>query len=300
MNINTKKVIFIVGATAVGKTDLSINLAEELKTEIISCDSRQFYKELLIGAAPPSKEQLSTIKHHFIHNLSITEEYNAGLFEEDAIKIITEIHKNKETIIAVGGSGLYIDAICKGFDKIPKPPIEIRKKTNNLFKEKGIKWLQKEVKKVDPIFYKDCDQNNTQRLIRALEVFYFTNNPISSFKNNKPKKRPFKIIKIGLHLQRDLLYKKINTRVEKMINMGLAKEAKNLLKHQNCNALNTVGYKEFFDFYNKKITFEECIENIKKNTRRFAKRQMTWFRKDNTIKWFNPEQIKEIKATIEL
>jgi len=300
MNINTKKVIFIVGATAVGKTDLSINLAKELKTEIISCDSRQFYKELLIGAAPPSKEQLSTIKHHFIHNLSITEEYNAGLFEKDAINLITTIHKKKNTIIAVGGSGLYIDAICKGFDKIPNPPIEIRKKINNLFKKKGIKWLQKEIKKLDPIFYKDCDQNNAQRLIRALEVFYFTNNPISSFKNNKPKKRPFKIIKIGLNINRDLLYNKINTRVEEMINMGLAKEAKYLLKHQNYNALNTVGYKEMFDFYNKKISWQECVENIKKNTRRFAKRQITWFKRDNTIKWFDPKEIKDIKAFIEL
>lgn len=300
MNINTKKVIFIVGATAVGKTDLSINLAKELKTEIISCDSRQFYKELLIGAAPPSKEQLSTIKHHFIHNLSITEEYNAGLFEKDAINLITTIHKKKNTIIAVGGSGLYIDAICKGFDKIPNPPIEIRKKINNLFKKKGIKWLQKEIKKLDPIFYKDCDQNNAQRLIRALEVFYFTNNPISSFKNNKPKKRPFKIIKIGLNINRDLLYNKINTRVEEMINMGLAKEAKYLLKHQNYNALNTVGYKEMFDFYNKKISWQECVENIKKNTRRFAKRQITWFKRDHTIKWFDPKEIKDIKAFIEL
>ena len=295
---STKKVIIIVGPTAIGKTALSIDIAKRLNTEIISCDSRQFYKELLIGAAPPSQKELAQIKHHFIHNLSIANDYNAGAFELDAMVKIEQLHKTKDTIIIVGGSGLYINAICKGFDNIPNIPNNIREELNNQFSQKGITWLQEEVKKVDPAFFESCDTQNPQRLLRALEVYKATGENLSSFKSETAKLRPFEIIKIGLKMDRELLYERIDTRVDKMIEKGLLKEVESLLPFQNKNALQTVGYKEIFSFYNNESTLEQAVENIKKNSRRFAKRQLTWFRKDKDIKWFEPYQIKEINKFI--
>ena len=300
MKKNTKKIIIISGPTAIGKTSLSIELANALNTEIISCDSRQFYKELKIGSAPPKSEELVTVKHHFIHHLSIKEDYNAGKFEMDAIKKIKELHKTKDTIIVVGGSGLYIDAICKGFDKMPIISPQLRIKLNSKLNAQGIVWLQKEVKKVDPNFYANCDQKNPQRLLRALEVFKTSGKKFSSYKSASPKKRPFEITKIGLTSQREILYKKINTRVDKMLEDGLLEEVESLIPFQHKNALQTVGYKEIFSFYNNDYTLEETVENIKQNTRRFAKRQLTWFRKDKNITWFEPHQISEIKTFIGL
>ena len=301
MNMNstkTKRVILIVGPTAIGKTALSINIAKKLNTEIISCDSRQFYKELLIGAAPPSQKELTQIKHHFIHNLSVANNYNAGAFELDAMVKIEQLHKTKDTIIIVGGSGLYINAICKGFDKIPEIPDNIRRKINTQFKQKGITWLQEEVKKIDSAFFESCDTQNPQRLLRALEVYKATGENLSSFKSETAKIRPFEIIKIGLTMDRELLYKRIDTRVDKMIEKGLLKEVESLLPFQNKNALQTVGYKEIFSFYNNESTLEQAVENIKKNTRRFAKRQLTWFRKDKDIKWFELHELDEINKFI--
>ncbi len=293
-----KYLLVIVGPTAIGKTDISIKIAKQLNTEIISCDSRQFYKELLIGSAPPSKKQLSTIKHHFIHNKSINEDYSAGIFENDAINTIQDIHKKNKSVIAVGGSGLYIDALCNGFNKIPIIPDNIRQKTIIKFEQNGLLWLQEEVKKIDPFFFNNCDKKNPRRLLRALETYYATGEKLSSLRTKTLKKRPFKIIKIGLEIKRDILYQKINLRVDQMIKNGLLDEVKSLIPFKNNNALNTVGYKEIFDFYNKKHTLEESIENIKKNTRRLAKRQITWFKKDQTIKWFHPNQINEINDFI--
>ena len=299
MNMNsTKKVIIIVGPTAIGKTALSINIAKRLNTEIISCDSRQFYKELLIGAAPPSQKELAQVKHHFIHNLSVANDYNAGAFELDAMARIEQLHKTKDTIIIVGGSGLYINAVCKGFDKIPKIPNNIRKELNNQFNQKGITWLQEEVKKIDPISFESCDIQNHQRLLRALEIYKATGENLSSFKSETAKIRPCKIIKIGLTLDRALLYERIDARADKMLENGLLEEVESLLPFQNKNALQTVGYKEIFSFYNNECTLEQAIANIKQNTRRFAKRQLTWFRKDKDIKWFEPYQIKEINKFI--
>ena len=295
-----KNIIFIIGPTAVGKTDLSIDLAEKLKTEIISCDSRQIYKELLIGTAPPNKKQLSTIKHHFIQEISIKDYYNAGKFEVEVIKKINLLHKNRNTIIIVGGSGLYVDAICKGFDKIPETSKSLRKKLNKEVNEKGIVWLEKEVQKIDPKFYLSCDKKNPQRLLRALEVYLETGMKISSLKTRKKKKRPFNIIKIGLNINRDILYERINKRVDNMIEAGLVDEVANLIKHKHYNALQTVGYKEIFQFLNHDIKLDQAIIDIKKNTRRFAKRQLTWFRKDEEIKWFNPKDLKEIEQFIGL
>ena len=300
MKKNTKKIIIIVGPTAIGKTKLSIDLANALNTEIISCDSRQFYKELKIGSAPPTSKELETAKHHFIQHLSVTKDYNAGEFEINAIAKIKEIHKTKDTIIIVGGSGLYVDAICKGFDKMPEVHDQMRIKLNSKLKEKGMEWLQKEVRKVDPYFYASCDQQNPQRLLRALEVFIATGQPFSSYKSAKPKDRPFKIIKIGLNIEREILYKKINLRVDRMLENGLLEEVESLIPFQSKNALQTVGYKEIFAFYNNKITLEKAVENIKQNTRRFAKRQITWFRKDKNTTWFKPDQINEIRTFIGL
>ncbi|MEC9209126.1 MAG: tRNA (adenosine(37)-N6)-dimethylallyltransferase MiaA [Bacteroidota bacterium] len=298
MNLNTKKVIFIVGPTAIGKTGLSIELAKTLNTEIISCDSRQFYKELKIGSAPPSKKELSEVKHHFIHNLSVKDDYNAGQFEIDAIKIIKELHQTNDTIIVVGGSGLYVDAICKGFDKIPKIPKQIREEVTFKYHNKGLDWLQKKVKMIDPELYSNYDTNNPQRLLRALEVFQETGKKLSSFKSNKIKVRPFEIIKIGLNIERNILYERINKRVDIMMGDGLLEEVNSLLNFQGINSLQTVGYKEIFAFLNNECTLQKAVENIKQNTRRFAKRQLTWFRKDKEIKWFKPHQAIEIKKLI--
>lgn len=298
MNLNTKKIIFIVGPTAVGKTKLSIKLAKKLKTEIISCDSRQFYKELKIGTAAPNKKEVSEIKHHFIHNRRVTDDYNAGKFEIDAIKLIEKLHQIHDTIIAVGGSGLYIDAICKGFDRIPSISKKIRTKATYEYEKKGLNWLQKKIKNIDPELYSNYDIHNPQRLLRALEVFLETGKKLSSFKSYKIKPRPFKIIKIGLNIERNILYDRINKRVDSMIKDGLVKEASSLFKLKDINALQTVGYKEIFAFLNNEYTLETAIKNIKKNTRRFAKRQLTWFRKDEDIKWFTPNQAKEIQKLI--
>ena len=295
-----KKIIFIVGPTGIGKTALSINLAKQLKTEIISCDSRQFYKELLIGTAPPNAKQLNEVKHHFIHNISIKKKYNAGKFENDVIQLITKLHKKKDVIIAVGGSGLYIDAICKGLDHIPEISDNIRKELSHEFKLKGREWLRNEVKKIDPEYYNTCDKENNQRLLRALEVFRETQQPISIFRKKGIKRRQFKIIKIGLNTKREKLYKRINIRVKNMIKEGLLEEVYTLIPYQNLNALQTVGYKELFAFYRNQTTLTEAIENIKRNSRRFAKRQITWFRRDKDIVWFEPNQLKKIQDFIGL
>ena len=260
----TKKLFVILGPTASGKTSLSIRLASILKTEIISCDSRQFYKELKIGSAPPSAEELKKIKHHFIQHLSVKDNYNIGKYEEDAINKISSLFKKYNNLILVGGSGLYTDAICNGLDDIPQTPQKIRDRINNEFLEKGINWLQKKVKEIDIDFYQKSDTNNPQRLKRCLEIHANTGKKISSFYNKEKTKRDFKIIKIGITTDREILYDRINKRVDQMIKNGLVDEAKGLLQYQKFNALNTVGYKELFDFFNKKSDKETAIKEIKK------------------------------------
>ena len=295
----TKKLIVLLGPTASGKTSLSIEIAQKLNTEILSCDSRQFYKELKIGAAPPSKEELAIVKHHFIHHLSIDENYSIGQFEKDAIKKITELFKAHNYLLLVGGSGLYIDAICNGIDKIPNISNNVREKINNEYKKNGITWLQEKIKKIDPDFYKSADINNPQRLKRCYEVFHQTGKRFSTFHKKEKKKRNFEIIKIGIKTDREQLYKKINTRVDKMIKNGLVNEAELLKKFRKKNALNTVGYKELFNYFDQNIELDIAIEEIKKNTRRLAKRQLTWFRKDKNIHWYlKSEKNKIIKAIL--
>ena len=292
--MKTKTLIIILGPTAIGKTSISIKLAKHYNTQIISADSRQFYKELKIGAAPPSKEELSEVQHHFIHNLSVNEDYNVGKFEEDALRKIEELLKEKEKIIMVGGSGLYIDAICKGFDKMPDTSKEIRNKVISLYKEKGIKFLQSELKENDPIYFNEVDIQNPQRLMRALEVIYSTGKPFSNFRKEQVKKRSFNIVKIGLDMNREDLYKRINKRVDIMIENGLLNEVESLLNHRNKNSLQTVGYKELFEYLDGKYSQEEAIDMIKQNTRRFAKRQISWFKRDETITYFSTSKIKKI------
>jgi tRNA dimethylallyltransferase len=289
-----KKLFIILGPTASGKTALSILLAEKLSTEILSCDSRQFYKELKIGAAPPSKKQLQKIKHHFIQHLSIKDNYNTGQYEEDAIKKISSLFKTYDNLILVGGSGLYIDVICNGLDNIPKTPKEIRDRINNEFTEKGITWLQEKIKHIDLNFYQKSDINNPQRLKRCLEVYQNTGEKLSSFYKKEKIKRDFKIIKIGISTERENLYNRINKRVDQMVINGLIDEAKKLFQFHKFNALNTVGYKELFDFFDNKLDKETAIEEIKKNSRRLSKRQMTWFKRDKQINWFKIGQENEI------
>ena len=298
--MSQKRIIVIVGPTGIGKTDLSIKLAQHLKTEIISFDSRQFFKELKIGTAPPCEDQLKLIQHHFIHNLSINDEYNVGLYEKDAMKKINELHKKYDDIILVGGSGLYIKAIVEGIDYIPNIPKKIRTAIQKKFEEKGLQWLQNKVKKIDSKFYSNCDTKNPRRLIRALEVYTHSKVQLSSFHKKRKKDRSFKTLKIGLKTSREFLYKKLEIRVDNMIKNGLVKEVISLSKYQNNNALKTVGYKEIFDFQKNKYTLEEAINKIKINSKRYAKRQITWFNSDKSINWFYIDEIEKIKNFIEL
>ena len=295
----TKKLIVLLGPTASGKTSLSIEIAQKLNTEILSCDSRQFYKELKIGAAPPSKEELAIVNHHFIHHLSINENYSIGQFEKDAIAKITELFNTHNYLLLVGGSGLYIDAICNGIDNIPNISNNVREKINKEYEKNGITWIQEKIKKIDPEFYKSVDINNPQRLKRCYEVFHETGKRFSTFHKKEKKKRNFEIVKVGIKTEREQLYKKINSRVDKMIKNGLVNEAELLKKFSKKNALNTVGYKELFNYFDQNIELDVAIEEIKKNTRRLAKRQLTWFRKDKNINWYlKSEKNKIIKAIL--
>ena len=293
------KLIVILGPTAIGKTNISIEIASSLQTEIISFDSRQFYKELKIGAAPPHDHQLKKVPHYFIHNLSIQENYNAGMYENDVIKKLKILFKKHKKIVAVGGSGLYLDAICKGFDSIPDIKKEEREKINQKFKDNGIEWLNEEIKAIDPEYYNLVDQKNPRRLIRGLEVFYSTGKTYSSYRKKQQKKRSFEIIKIGLSMQRENLYERINQRVDYMMKNGFLNEVVSLKKYKDFNPLQTVGYNELFDYLENKINLEDAISRIKQNTRRLAKRQITWFKKDTTIKWFNAKERDNIISFIE-
>lgn len=292
--------ITILGTTAIGKTNLSIALAKHFNTEIISCDSRQFYKEMTIGTAVPTKQELKTVKHHFIQNKSIFDTYNVGQYEKEALKKLQSIYKNKNIAVMVGGSGLYANAVLNGLDYFPDVSPTIRENLNNTLKTKGIKFLQNKLKELDLISYQKISIDNPHRIIRALEICIGTNTPYSTFKNKPKEKRNFIPIKIGLTANRETIYQRINQRVDIMIKEGLIEEAKKLHLYKELNALQTVGYKELFLFFEHKLSLKEAIEEIKKNTRRFAKRQITWNKKDTDIIWFNYQTkpndiIKEIE-----
>ena len=275
----TKKLLVIYGPTAIGKTSLAIQLALKHKTEIISADSRQFFKEMKIGTAVPEQEELDAANHHFIQHKSIHDNYNVGLFEKEAISKIEKLFKHHNTLIMVGGSGLYIDAVCKGLDTFPDIDETLRIELRQKFEDDGIQWLQNEVKKIDPIFYASSDVNNHQRLLRCLEVCKQSGQTFSSYKNKQNKTRPFEIEYISIKMDREKLYQRINDRVDIMMEKDLLQEVESLIKFQDLNALKTVGYSELFQYLNKDISLERAIELIKQNSRRYAKRQMTWLKR---------------------
>ncbi|NTE00093.1 tRNA (adenosine(37)-N6)-dimethylallyltransferase MiaA [Agrobacterium tumefaciens] len=296
---NLKTLISIVGPTAIGKTALAIELANHFQTEIISADSRQFYKEMEIGTAKPSQTELATAKHHFINSHSVDQLFSTGDFELEGLKVLDEIFKTHNSTIMVGGSGLYVNALINGLDEMPEIDLAVRTQLNNLFKTEGITPIQEQLSKLDPEYFAKVDQQNPQRMIRGLEVFLSTGQKLSSMLSSTKKERPFNIIKIGLNTERATLYDRINKRVDQMITNGLVDEVKSLTEFRSYNALNTVGYSEVFDYLDQKISLEEAVSNIKQNTRRFAKRQLTWFRRDEEIKWFEPDQHHEITRYIE-
>ena len=291
---SNKTLIIILGPTAVGKTALSIQVAKLFHTEILSADSRQFFKEMNIGTAKPSPEEMQDIKHHFIDFLSIEEDYNAGAYESKDLACMENIFRQKDIAILTGGSGLYINAVCNGFDELPETDEKVRADSIEKYRSDGIEALQKQLKKLDPVYYDMVDLNNSQRIIRALEVCLVSGQPYSNFRSGKQKPRNFNILKIGLERDRKELYQRIDERVDEMIKSGLEKEARGLLPYRNKNALQTVGYKELFDYFEGKHDLQKAIELIKQNTRKFAKRQLTWFRKDKKIHWFHPDEKKAI------
>ena len=293
--MTNKKLIYLAGPTGVGKTDVSITLAEKLNTEIVSCDSRQLFKELKIGTSPPSKKQLKEIKHHFIHSKSIHDIYNAGLYEKDAIKVLNELFKINDNVLLVGGSGLYADSIMYGIDDFPDIPVKIRDEIVKNYNLLGIEYIQNRLKLLDPDYYTKVDLKNTNRIIRALEIIEYTGNTYSSYRTNRGKHRKFESHIILIECERNRLYTRINNRVDLMLKDGLEEEAYNLKGYKNLNTLNTVGYKEFFSYFENKISYTDAVDKIKQNTRNYAKRQITWFKKyNNSIKINYSDDTKSI------
>lgn len=285
--MNKPNLIVVVGPTAIGKTSLSIDLAKHFETEILSADSRQFFKEMSIGTAAPGTEELSQAPHHFIHHISIEDDYSVGDFEKEALARLDELFLKHQNVIMVGGSGLYVDAVTKGLDEFPKVDETIRHDLNLEYQQHGIEFLQERLKKLDPEYFSEADIQNPHRLIRALEICIGTGKPYSSFRKNKSASRFFNSIFIGLDADRQVVYDRINRRVDLMVEEGLVEEARNLYEKRDLNALNTVGYKELFKHFEGDWGLEKAIEEIKKNTRRFAKRQFTWFKKNEQITWFD-------------
>ncbi|HUX95240.1 MAG TPA: tRNA (adenosine(37)-N6)-dimethylallyltransferase MiaA [Bacteroidales bacterium] len=291
--------IVLLGPTGVGKTDIAVDLAQRFKCDIISADSRQFYRELEIGTAVPSAEQLSSVSHHFIRFLSVDSYYSSSLYERDVMNMLSGLFSKKNIVIMAGGSGMYIDAVCRGTDDIPDVEQEIRAKYNAMYLESGIEGLRRALRLLDPEHYNKVDLKNHKRIIRALEICESTGRPYSSFLLKKRRDRDFRIIKIGLKREREELYNRINNRVDKMISEGLENEARELYIYKNLNALNTVGYKEFFDFFEGLVSKDKAIDLIKRNSRRYAKRQMTWWAKDNEIHWFQADKKDDIQRFAE-
>ncbi|WP_378187223.1 tRNA (adenosine(37)-N6)-dimethylallyltransferase MiaA [Aquimarina sp. W85] len=295
-----KNLIVIVGATAIGKTSLAVAVAQHFKCEIISADSRQFFKEMKIGTAVPTPDELKAAPHHFIQHRSIQTTYTVGDFEKDAMQVIDKLFEFNNTVVLVGGSGLYVNAIINGLDEFPEVDQNTKRTVQQLYQNKGIEGLQKSLQSLDPEYYHKVDLSNTHRVMRAIEVSLSSGQPYSSFLNKKKKQRPFNIIKIGLSADRSIIYDRINRRVDQMMKDGLRTEASILYPFKHLNGLNTVGYKEIFAYLDKQYNLETAISEIKKNTRRFAKRQLTWFTKDKEITWFSIEtDRKEILSFIE-
>ena len=285
-----KILIIIMGPTAVGKSSVAIEVAKRFSTQIISADSRQFYKELKIGTAAPTEDQIKAIPHHLVGHLSIRDQYNVAKFEEDALKALKKIFLKHKYAVMVGGSGLYLDAICHGIDEFPDPDIALREKIKSDYKINGIDFLRSMLLNLDPEYYEKVDRSNPNRMIRAIEVCMTSGRPFSEMRKNQNVSRDFGILKVGLNLPRQELHERINQRVDTMMKSGLLEEAKLYFQDRDLNALNTVGYKEMFTYLEGRIVLEEAINKIKTNTRRFARRQLTWFRRDDTIRWFLPSE----------
>lgn len=294
-----KSLIILLGPTGVGKTDLSVELAKYYNTEIISCDSRQIYKEMRIGTAVPDQQTLESIPHHFIQSHSIHDYYNASKFEIEVLEKLELLFQKKEVVLMTGGSMMYIDALCKGIDDLPEVDVELRQSLAERMETEGIESLRNELRYRDPVYYKEVDLRNPKRILHALEICLMTGSPYSTFRTNRVKERPFNIIKIGLNLDREVLYNLINQRVEKMFDEGLQQEAKILFPFRHLNSLNTVGYREMFDYFGGTITLDEAKERIKANSRKYARKQLTWFRRDSRITWFTPRMKDEIIAFID-
>lgn len=292
--IGMHTLIVVLGPTGVGKSDISIQLAKYYRTEIISADSRQFFRELSIGTAVPSLEDLKTIPHHFIQTRSILDYYNVSEYETEAINLINNLFQTRNPLILTGGSMMYVDTICSGIDDIPTVDPAIRDQLIKWYEKNGIEALRKRLLELDPEYYQLVDLNNPKRLLHAVEICLMSGKTFTSFRKNKAKMRPFRILKIGINQDRKILYERINERVLKMMDAGLLEEAKNVYQHRNLNSLNTVGYKELFTYLDGNCSLEEAIDLIQRNTRKYARKQLTWFRRDQEIKWFEPDQIQKI------
>lgn len=299
MIIKAPLLVVIAGPTAVGKTNTAISLAQYFDCEIISADSRQFYKELKIGSAPPDTAQLEAVKHHFVGFKNVTDYYNVSRFEQDVTNLLPELFKKNGLAIMTGGSGLYIDAVCNGIDDMPDFDPELRQQLAERMKNEGIESLRLELKKLDPQSYNNVDLRNTNRVFRALEMCLLTGKPYSQFLQKSKKERHFNIVRIAINMDRAKLHERINLRVDLMMEKGLENEARDLFQYRSCNALKTVGYKELFEYFDEIHNLEVAVELIKRNTRRYARRQISWFNRNNDYNWFEPEQIPDIISFIQ-
>ncbi|MEY8592240.1 tRNA (adenosine(37)-N6)-dimethylallyltransferase MiaA [Butyricimonas hominis] len=293
-----KTLLVLLGPTGVGKTDLSIELAKHYRTSVISCDSRQIYKEMNIGTAVPEREQLAAVPHFFIQTVSVRDYFNCWEFEQQALRKIRELFEERDVVVMAGGSMMYIDAVCKGIDEMPTIDDEVRASVKEMFERDGIEASRLLLKKLDPEWYARVDLKNGKRVMHALEVCLMTGKPYSSFLTRTVKEREFNIVKIGLNREREELFDRINRRVDIMVESGMEEEARALYPLRHLNALNTVGYKEWFDYFDGKFDREEAIRLIKRNTRRYAKKQLTWYRNDSDIHWFHPSQKEEIRSIL--
>jgi tRNA dimethylallyltransferase len=296
--VSDKKLIVITGPTAVGKTSLCLDIAREFEIPIINADSRQIFRELRIGTASPTPEQLKQVRHYFVGSLSINDYYSASMYEQDVMTLLDKLFQTSDYALMAGGSMMYIDAVCNGIDDIPTVDEKTRTVLKQRLEEEGIEALAEELKRLDPEHYEIVDRKNPRRVIHALEICHMTGSTYTSFRTAIKKQRPFQIIKIGLNRDREELYQRINHRVDEMMQQGLLDEARRLAGHRETNALNTVGYKELFEYFDNKWSLEEAIERIKGNTRRYARKQLTWFKRDEKMKWFHPAQKEEITTYI--
>jgi len=295
----TKTLVVLAGPTAVGKTAVAIELAKNYGSEIISADSRQIYLETTIGTAVPSPEELAAVPHHFIQCISLDDYYNASMYEQDVLRKLEELYKEHDIVFMAGGSGFYINAVCFGIDDLPKVDQQVRDSLARDFRENGIEWLREELKRVDPVSYERTDLNNHFRILKALEVTIQTGRPYSTFLTQSRKERDFRIIRLALDMERNELYERINSRVDRMIGAGLVDEVKGLEKYRGKNAMKTVGYREIFSYLDNLISLDEAVDLVKRNSRKYARKQLTWFRKDNLYPWFHPEETERMLAEID-